>query len=399
MAIINVIKYGGGPDVFVWKSPITDFNTGSQLIVGESQEAIFIKNGQVLDTFGPGKYTLETENLPIISKLIKLTTGGVNQFSCDVYFINKVEQLNMKWGTDSRVEYIEPTYNFPLSVGASGEMNLTVKDGKKLLIKVLGNGETLNKQDMISIFKPFLMSKIKPYIAKQMKENSISIFEIDEHLLEFSSGIKELLNGDFDDYGVELSKFMITTFVKPEDDQMYQKFKSLHFRKYADVAEAELNQQVELINACTEAQKLVIDSEAQATKRAKEGYTYQQEKSFEVAHAAASNEASGQFTNMGVGLGAMAGVGMQVGGMVGSAINNAMNQTNATNQSAPTFANAVQSDGVCPKCNAPLVVGAKFCLQCGEKIEQANAKVFCPSCGNELPAGSKFCMNCGTKIG
>ena len=134
LAITNVIKYEGDNQSFIWKHPCEDFNTGSQLIVHESQEAIFFMNGQALDSFGPGRYTLETQNLPLVGKLFKLTTGGVSAFHCEVYFINKTEQMAIRWGTDSRVTYVEPTYQFPISIGACGEMSLRVQEPRKLLI-------------------------------------------------------------------------------------------------------------------------------------------------------------------------------------------------------------------------------------------------------------------------
>ena len=101
----------------------------------------------------------------------------------------------------------------------------------------------------------------------------------------------------------------------------------MHFRQYADIAEAKLRQRTAVIEAETEAQKTVIDSKAQATKREQEGYTYAQERGFDVAEKVAENEAVGQFTNMGVGLGTMAGVGGAVGGVVGNAVGGALNTT------------------------------------------------------------------------
>ena len=96
--ILKIIKYEGGPDQIVWKHPAEDFNTGSQLIVHESQEALFFKNGQALDLFGPGRYTLSTQNIPLLSKLINLPTGGESPFHCEVYFINKADILEVFWG-------------------------------------------------------------------------------------------------------------------------------------------------------------------------------------------------------------------------------------------------------------------------------------------------------------
>ena len=141
--IADLIKYEGDNSTFIWKHPCEDFNSMTQLVVHESQEAIFFMNGQALDLFGPGRYTLETENIPKIGKLLNRATGDTSPFHCEVYFINKTEQMSVKWGTDSKVQYIEPTYGFPLSIGASGEMSLRVEDSRKLLVKLVGTDHFL----------------------------------------------------------------------------------------------------------------------------------------------------------------------------------------------------------------------------------------------------------------
>ena len=322
--IAEIIKYEGDNSTFIWKHPCEDFNSLTQLIVHESQEAIFFMNGQALDLFGPGRYTLETENIPKIGKVLNRTTGDKTPFHCEVYFINKAEQMAIKWGTDSKVQYVDPTYGFPISIGASGEMSLRAEDSRKLLVKLVGTENYLGQQQLIGFFRAFLMTRVKTYIAQVIKANAINIFEIDENLTAFSENIHKLLIPDFADYGIALERFFVTNIVKPDGDRQYEKFKELHFRQYADIAEATLRQKTDLIYAQTEAQKVVIDSQAQATKRAQEGYTYAQERGFDVAAKVAQNEAVGQFTNMGVGLGTMAGVGGAVGGVVGNAVGGAL---------------------------------------------------------------------------
>lgn len=333
MEIAQIIKYEGDNSTFIWKHPCEDFNSFTQLIVHESQEAIFFLNGQALDLFGVGRYTLETQNIPKLGKILNRTTGDKTPFHCEVYFINKTEQMAIRWGTDSKVQFIEPTYGFPISIGASGDMSLRVEDSRKLLIKLVGTENILEQQKLVGFFRAFLMTRVKTYIASVIKATKINIFEIDERLTEFSENIHNLLRPDFADYGIALEKFFVTTIVKPDGDAQYEKFKELHFRQYADIAEAKLRQQTDLINAQTEAQKIVIDSQAQATKRAQEGYTYAQERGFDVAEKVAENEAVGQFTNIGVGLGTMAGVGGAVGGVVGGAVNNAMGSAMQTSSS------------------------------------------------------------------
>ncbi len=342
--ICEVIKYEGDNSTFIWKHPSEDFNSMTQLIVHESQEAIFFMNGQALDMFGAGRYTLETQNIPKIGKILNRATGDQTPFHCEVYFINKTEQMSIKWGTDSKVQYIDPQYGFPLAIGASGEMSLRAEDSRKLLVKLVGTENYLGQQKLVSFFRAFLMTRVKTYIAQVIKANAINIFEIDENLTAFSENIHKLLIPDFADYGISLERFFVTNIVKPDGDRQYEKFKELHFRQYADIAEAKLRQQTDIIYAQTEAQKVVIDSQAQATKRAQEGYTYAQERAFDVAEKVAQNEAVGQFTNMGVGLGTMAGVGGAVGGVVGGAVNNAMNAAAQPAQPVQPAATAQPTD-------------------------------------------------------
>lgn len=386
--LFDVIKYEGNNDTFIWKHPCEDFNTFTQLIVHENQEALFYANGQALDLFGPGRYTLKTQNIPIIGKVFNLATGGKNPFHCEVYFINKSELMSIKWGTDSKVQFIEPTYKFPLSVGASGEMSLKAVDSRKLIVKLVGTENDLSRDKLVAYFRSFLMTRVKTYIASIIKSDNINIFEIDEKLNQFSNAIKELLVPDFSDYGISLERFFVNNVIKPEGDPQYEQFKELHFRQYADIAEAKLRQQTQIIDAQTEAQKTVIDSKAQATKRAQEGYTYQQERGFDVAEKVAQNEAVGEFTNMGIGFGTMAGVGGAVGGMVGTMMNDAISGSQNTQPVA---------QGFCDNCGSPLQPGFEFCEECGIRVISRNDT--CSNCGYKFQREGKFCPKCGTKRG
>lgn len=432
MKITDVIKYEGDNSTFIWKHPSEDFNCLSQLIVHESQEALFYMNGQALDLFGPGRHTLKSQNIPMIGNVVKLATDGVSPFHCEVYFINKTEQMAILWGTDSKIQYMEPTYNFPISIGASGEMTLIAEDSRKLLLKIVGTEEYLGQQQIVEKFRAFLMTKVKSYIAQIIREKKINIFEIDERLMEFSDALHQMLIPDFKEYGVRLERFFVTTIVKPDGERQYEEFKDLHFRQFSAIRKAEIDQQVAVINANTEAQKKIIESQALAQKRLQEGYTYQQERGFDVASEVARNEAVGQFTNMGVGLGTMAGVGGAVGGVVANSVNSAFTGGPAPSGPQPPTGGAPaapqgtqppaggapaapqeaqppaegapaspQDAGgnaatlICSGCGTALPAGAKFCLNCGQP---QNAAPICPGCGTELPAGAKFCLNCGEKL-
>ena len=384
--IAQVIKYEGDNSTFIWKHPCEDFNSTTQLIVHESQQAVFYMNGQLLDVFEAGRHTLETQNIPLIRKFFNKPYGDTSPFHCEVYFVNRTEQMAVKWGTDSKIEYMEPTYNFPIQIGASGEMSLRVADCKKLLIKIVGTENNLTQAAVVQKFRAFLMTKLKTYMSTYIREHKVSIFQIDERLTEISDSLHKMLMPDFEEYGVSLVHFFVTTSVKPEDNSTYKRFKDLHFRQYADIAEARLKQSVDIIGQETEKQKMILEAEGLAAKRNIEGYTYQQERGYDIAQSAASNEGSGNMTNLGVGLGMMAGVGSTVGGLVNESIGNAMKPQNISNTSK------------CPKCGNELPENAKFCLECGAKIETLSEnEMLCPHCGKKTPKG-KFCMECGGKL-
>lgn len=306
--ISKIIKYEGDNTVFVWKHPCEDFNSSSQLIVHESQEAVFYINGQALDLFESGRYTLKTQNIPLIRNVINIPTGGKSPFHCEVYFVNKAHQMAVKWGTDSQVQYVDPTYRFPLQIGLSGEMILTVADSRKLLVYLVGTEKNLTQTELVQKFRGLLMSKIKPYIGNFMQNAEFSIFETDSHMSEISDGLHKLLIPDFLHYGISLEKFYVTNIAKPDDDEAYEQFKSLHIRQYTDIAEARLQQQLGVIDEETEKQRQIIRAEGIAEKRRIEGYTYEQERRLDVAEKVAKNEGSGNFSTLGIGLGVMGGI-------------------------------------------------------------------------------------------
>ena len=335
MKIVDLIKYEGTNSNFVYKYEGEDFNTMSQLIVHESQEAILFLNGQALDLFGPGRHTLETQNIPLLRRLINIPTGGKSPFHCEVYFINKTEQMSIKWGTDSQVQYMEPTYNFPLKIGASGEMTLRVEDSRKLLVKIVGTENRLDQAALVQMFRAFLMAKIKPYLAQTMQNSGFGIFEVDSHMGVISETLHKQLMPDFTEYGLALERFFVTTIVKPDGDKAYEKFRDIHIRQYSDVAEAQLRQKIGIIDQQTSADKMVIESVAIAKKRVQEGYSYQDERGFDVSEKVAQNEGAGNFTSAGIGLGMMSGVAGGIGAVVAGMTTDAVNLTKQSTTMAP----------------------------------------------------------------
>lgn len=233
--LASIIKYEGDNSTFIWKHPIEDFNYGSQLIVHESQEAVFFKDGQALDLFGPGRYSLETQQLPLLEKAYHLPTDTEGTFHSEVYFINKTVQMAVKWGTPEKVRFIDPLTGTPLELGASGEMNIQVSNARKLLIKLVGTmkgiawdeGAGLTKSLQAS-FRPLIANAVKTNLAAVIKNEAIDILEIDEKLDLISDNLKTKIVEGFEEYGLTIPQFYVTNIVLPEDDPNFKRIRELH---------------------------------------------------------------------------------------------------------------------------------------------------------------------------
>ncbi|MDR0315053.1 MAG: SPFH domain-containing protein, partial [Oscillospiraceae bacterium] len=138
MAIVDVIKYDGSPDVFAWKYPSDDLGTWTQLIVNESQEAILYKGGQALDLFSAGRHTLETANIPILNKIINLPFGGRSPFKAEVWYINKVYSLDVKWGTATPIQLQDPKYKIFIPLRSFGQFGIQIEDSRKFFFFFFG---------------------------------------------------------------------------------------------------------------------------------------------------------------------------------------------------------------------------------------------------------------------
>lgn len=275
--IAEVIKYEGDNTTFIWKHPSEDFNSMTQLIVHESQEAIFFLNGQALDLFGPGRYTLETQNIPKIGKFLNRATGGETPFHCEVYFINKTVQMALKWGTDSKVRYIDPESGLPLELGASGSMNLMVDDSRKLLVKLVGTMQGIAwdadtsgfTKSLQSCFRPLISMAVKSNLTAAIKARSFDIFEIDEHLSELSDVLHEKIRPGFEEYGLTIPQFYLTTVVLPEDDPNFRRLRDLHtisLQSRTIRAEAQIRAEKAKAEADVTAAQRQIELERQTTQ-------------------------------------------------------------------------------------------------------------------------------------
>lgn len=357
MELLKVIKFEGDDDTLVWKHPAEDFNTHSQLIVHESQEAILFRDGQALDSFGPGKYTLETQNIPLLRGLINIPTEGESPFHCEVYFINKAYALNLEWGTSSRFQVLDPTFEVPLSVGASGSMEFLVEDTRKFLIKVVGTQRIVTTDKLLFYFREKTVTKVKSYLSTIMSQ--VSYLNINQHLEEISEALKEKLNEDYAEYGINLINFYVSTIKVPDEDT----------ERIKDA----LNRKMEYGTL---------------------GYNWRDEQIVEISKRYASNPGSQDNPGSMV---AQIPIAMAFGEMLKNNLGDSF--SNQLTGQAKAFGNTNSNQNnnrmFCTNCGNELPIGSKFCNKCGKKIED---DMHCPKCGLNISANDNFCLNCGNKL-
>ena len=370
MSLLSVITQEMTNDQLVIRNHYDDLNTKSQLIVYESQEAIFYKDGQALDLFGPGRHVLNTENLPIIKRAFGALFGGKTPFPCDVYFFNKVNVLDIMWGTDSPIDLNDPEYDVLIGVRANGQTGIRIKDSRMFAVKVVGMLKEYGVDTLKKTIKGLMMASIKECIAAAIIEKGVSILNITPMLTEIAALIQNKLNPRIADLGLEIVHFNLNGVLASDGD-------------LDDIRKAKNAMVLAKNEAKMEAFKMKTLSEARAQARQTEGYTYMDERRFDILEGAAKNEgAAGGFVNMGVGLGMGFGVSKEVGKMT-----EAMATQQPANQAAPTV--------MCAGCGTPLDPGAKFCPECGQPRPQNK---FCTQCGAQLTPGAKFCPECGSRL-
>lgn len=416
---ISVIKYEGSNEVLAHKHEKEDFTIGSQLIVHESQEALFFRDGMIFDQFTAGRHTLVTNNIPKVRDYMKLGTGGINVFHCEVYFINMTTQMGIRWGTDSKVRLFDPASGLHVEIGASGNYNMRVTDSRKLILKLVGTTDGLIQSDITGegksygtgMFKALIINKVKANLARIIKEENLNILEIDAYLDVLSSKLMADINEALDEYGLTMPEFYVTSIVTPDDDPNFVRLKQQFADKTLKVreeevrkAEAEAAQQRRIVEAQTEAQLNAVNAqgeadairikaqaeaeaykmkaEAEAAEMQMKGYTYRDETARQVGLEAMQNGITGGGNGGGAagGIGDVASLGVTLGAM-GGVINmtkDAMAPIMGESQKVGEgFGNVVAGNT-----GAPAAEGAWNCPSCGKAGITSR---FCPDCGASRP--------------
>jgi membrane protease subunit (stomatin/prohibitin family) len=363
MAIIDLVRWTpqGNQTIYAYRFPETNLSTYTQLIVQESQEAILFSKGQIVGKFGPGKHTLNTENLPILRSLYGLPFGGKNPFTAEVWFVNKLQPYNIDWSID-RMDIHDADYNTGIPLIANGRYGLKITDAERFLIKIVGTKNSFDQNDLTDQFFGEFSTKTKSTILQFMINNRIGLKQISAHLDNISEHLKTIMLPFWENLGLELTKFYVTSIE---------------------------------VDSTTEVGRRVLDAISRQSAQSIGGYTWQQEKAFDVAKDAVDGLAN---SNSGI-MGAVIATNMMggLGGASGGVMQPQYNQ--------PTFGstNQVQQGGTaqpvnqirevyCSNCSKKFPSSHRFCPHCGDPYDA------CPKCGTDNDKSAKRCVSCGTQL-
>lgn len=357
MKLWDVVEFLNDNKLLLYKHECENFNTNTKLIVREGQVALFIKNGTLCDTFLPGRYTLKTENIPLLSKIIrKFTTDGVNSYSAELFFVSTVDQLNLKWGTRSPMDLQDPNYKVIVKVGASGESTFAITDPLAFIRKMSGTNTSVDPASLSEYFRSIINTYVKNCISDAISINKISLLDINSCLVRISDASCQYLNSKIVEYGIVAKNFTVETISIPENDPSLLKLKSILEKK----AEMDIL-----------------------------GYSYQEERSFDVMDKATSNQASAGIANslMGIGLGF---------GLATPIAQGVAHVAQSVHVPSPSHQQSLHNpngwDCTCGEQN----ILSNFCPQCGQKKPAPANAWICGNCG-KTGILSLFCPDCGTK--
>jgi len=337
---IEVIEWlDASNNTLVYRFPVKDqeIKNGAQLIVRESQAAVFVSEGQIADLFPPGRYTVDGGNTPILSKLGAWKYGFNSPFKAEVYFVNTKQFTDLKWGTPNPIMMRDTDFGM-VRLRAFGIYSIRVADPKAFIKEIAGTNAHFVTEDIEGQLKRTLVGGFSDGLG----ESKIAALDLASNYDELAKFTREKLNEEFKTLGLELTKFVIENISLPPE------------------------------------------VEAAMDKRTSMGVIGDVGRYAQFQAADAMRDAA-QNTGGGAGTGAGLGAGFAIGNAMAGAMTDAMKQSKT-------------SSGVaCPKCGSRNTDNARFCNDCGAKLETSTEKVPCVACGATLQPGTKFCNECGAK--
>jgi membrane protease subunit (stomatin/prohibitin family) len=350
MAILDIIEHPDEhADQIVHRVPehgSGEFRLGSQLIVRESQRAVFFRDGKALDVFGPGRHTISTNNIPLLTSLISLPFGGDSPFTAEVFFVSMREFTDMKWGTPQPLTFRDTELGM-VRLRAYGTYSMRVDDPQLFVNQVVGSRGSYSTGAIDDFLKSIVIGEFNDLLG----ETHTSLLDVQGMSREIADTTRNALGDDFQRLGLVLTSFQISAITPPE-----------------------------------EVQKRIDERSGMAALGDMSAYM-QFKTAQAIGDAAANPGGGGEMASTGVGFGA--------GMAMGQAMAQSVRDATSTQQAAPAAGASRAATQTCPHCQATVPASAKFCPNCGKQMA---GPVTCPKCGHANSAGAKFCTNCGNAL-
>jgi len=349
-----------------------DTKFGSQVIVRENQAAIFFRDGKGLDVLGPGRHTLSTANIPILTKVLALPWGFTSPFRVEVVFVNMKLFPDLKWGTAQPVAYRDEELGL-VRLRAFGNYAIQIREPLVFVNALAGTMGSFVTADIKDYLRDIIVSRLNDYLGEKVR----TIFDLPRQYDEMGQEVHERLDHDFHRYGIDLADFFITSITPPEE------------------VEKAIDERAQMA-ALGDLDKFLKMKAARALEGAGSG-----------------GSPAGDMAGLGAGAGMGAGLGMMLPGMMFESLKERGEASDGSKTDAvacpachtevnpgarfcPHCGESLVAGDRCENCEAPLSPDAKFCARCGEPVGAVERS--CPNCQAKLTAGARFCMECGERV-
>jgi membrane protease subunit (stomatin/prohibitin family) len=353
MALMNLIEFvdeqGGEMVHRIPEQGSGEFKLGSQLIVRENQWAVFFRDGKAYDVFGPGRHTLATQNIPLLTAAITTPLFGDTPFRCEVYYVSARTFTDLKWGTAEPVLFRDSEFKM-IRLRSNGIYSFHITDPKLFVLKIVGTRSIYSNGQIEDFLRGIIIGRLSDILGETLE----SVLDLPRYFDELGVGLKARIKDDFAQYGLESVDFIINAITPPEEVQ----------------------------------KRIDERSGMEAVGGMDRYFQYKAAQAIgDLATGGGGSGAGGGGGGSDIGSAAAAGLGLGTGAGLGMMIPNMLQQA---------MAGGAQPKMRCPNCKQDVPVGSKFCPNCGHNLE---ATVKCPKCGTVMPADSKFCPNCGNQMG
>ncbi len=321
-----------------------EFKLGAQAIVRQNQAAVFFCQGVACDALGPGRHTITTLNIPILTKLLSLPWGFTSPIRAEIYFVNLKVFTNLKWGTRDPVAFRDKELGL-VRLRAHGIFNIQINQPVLFVNSLVGTRPSFLIEDLEEFLSQVIVSRLNDFLGEHLD----SLLDLPSKYSEFARGLSHELMKDFSAYGVALKDLYINAITPPAEVQ------------------AAMDDKTRLG---------LLGSDLQGLMKMK---------------AAMALEESAQGQGM-----AQGGIGMGLGLMIPGLLGGMGLYGQAPDPTRGPEGGSSKTDNLCPECGSKINENARFCPNCGHQI-----LVFrkCAKCGKNLTPKAKFCPNCGTAAG